>query len=132
MKKSAVLANRRRDLKVKLQKYEKRRRQVQSILDNAVNNFDDNIRSIRERNRRLRDRSESGFNSFINILNQNSAVDAINERDTYTDSSMSEIIINLKQELLRIDGEISGLRNQISRLDRQINAAIEEERRGFI
>lgn len=132
MKKSTVLANRRRDLKVKLQKYEKRRRQVQSILDNVANDFDDNISSIRERNRRLRDRSESGFNSFINILNQNSAVDAINERDTYSDGSMSEIIINLKQELVRIDGEISGLRNQISRLDRQINAAIEEERRGFI
>ncbi len=114
------LQNQKSDKEKQLKSYEKRLKQVDTIYNNLINTFFDEISDVNAQCDATISNCSSGIKQCVNVSIQNNALRSIKEKSIYSDGNMSETKDQLYDEKKRINKIITDLKNEIKSLTTKI------------
>lgn len=118
-----------REKEKELKIYEKRLRQLESILSNLSSDFDDDVEDINSYIDSLISTSEEGFVDYIHIQDLNTEINADKEKSVSLDGDLSEARSNLESDKSKTSEMIETIKAEIASLERRIAEEEERERR---
>ena len=127
MSRSDDLKSAKRQKEQEIKSWEKRKEQVQDILMAVRNDFDGEIDKVNRKLADIAEQQENGFIGFSHIESVSVRIRTEKEKSTYSDLCMSDVSDQLSQDIREAEKKINGLRQDISNLNGQIQAAEAEE-----